>query len=192
MRRATTRRGLLRAAERLVAERGFAAASLADIAAAAGVSKGAVYHHFQSKDELLLALLDQRFAERIDAAERIAAVPGPAAAQRLVEEIPFDRRWNLLFLEFAVRAARDDDFRIEFRRRLERLRVESARRIERFLADQGIESALSPSDLALVVGSLGNGLAIEGLTEPGAATDVLYASVLGLILEGLIARSRPA
>ena len=188
-RRAATRGDLLAAAERLIAERGFAEASLADIATVAGVSKGAIYHHFQSKEDLLLALLDERFAERIAAVARIAAAPGAEAAQRLVEEIPFDRRWNLLFLEFVVRAAREDHFRRELRERLGRLREHSARGIEAFLEREGIESELGGEELALAVAALGNGLAIEGLIQPGGSTDPIYASVMGLMLEGLVARS---
>jgi AcrR family transcriptional regulator len=189
-RRAATRRKLLEAAEHLIAERGFEAASLAAIAEEAGVSKGAIYHHFQSKNDLLLALLEARFEERIEAIPPIAATAGASATQRLVQEIPFDRRWNLLFLEFAVRAARDAKFRKKLRGRLARLRRESARGIERFLEAERIESELSAEQLALAVAALGNGLAIEGLTDPAARTDPLYASVLGLLLEGLVSRMR--
>jgi hypothetical protein len=50
-RRAATRAELLAAAEELFAERGFSEASLGEIAGLAGVSKGALYHHFLSKDD---------------------------------------------------------------------------------------------------------------------------------------------
>jgi AcrR family transcriptional regulator len=189
-RRAATRRGLLSAAEKLIVERGFAAASLAEIARAAGVSKGAIYHHFRSKDDLLLALLDEHFKERSGAVDRISAAPGAAAAQRLVAEIPFDRSWNLLFLEFVVRASREERFREELRSRLEHFREQSSRGIGEFLEREGIEPELSPQQLALAVAALGNGLAIEGLTDPDSNTDPLYAAVLGLMLDGLMARSR--
>ena len=188
-RRAATRAELLAAAEQRIAERGFSDASLADIAGAAGVSKGAIYHHFQSKDELLLALLEQRFEERIAAVARIAVAPGAEATQRLVDEIPVDRRWTLLFLEFVIRAAREDRFRVELRGRLDRLREHSARGIEAFLEREGIEPDLGAEELALAVAALGNGLAIEALIDPGRSTDPLYASVLALMLDGLRARS---
>ena len=182
-RRAATRAELLDAAERLFAEKGFVTASLAEIAEAAGVSKGAIYHHFATKDELLLALLDSHFQDRIDAVERIRSAEG------VVEEIPFDRRWNLLFLEFVVRAARDEVFGKKFRRRLERLRERSAEGVERFLEGQEIASDLSPSDLAAGVAALGNGLAIEGLVGPRASSDALYASLLQVLLRGLEAEA---
>ena len=56
-RKAETRQGLLAAAYRVFAQRGYAQATIDDIAAACGVSKGAVYHHFASKEELFRALL---------------------------------------------------------------------------------------------------------------------------------------
>lgn len=58
-RRAQTRAALLDAAERLWAERGIRGASLDEIAARAGLTKGAVYSNFASKAELVLALLER-------------------------------------------------------------------------------------------------------------------------------------
>ncbi|GAA0331761.1 TetR/AcrR family transcriptional regulator [Actinoallomurus spadix] len=58
-RRAQTRAALLDAAERLWAERGIRGASLDEIAALAGLTKGAVYSNFASKSDLVLALLER-------------------------------------------------------------------------------------------------------------------------------------
>lgn len=52
-----TRRTLLRESRRLFAEKGYAAVGLAEIVTAAGVTKGALYHHFDSKTELFRAVL---------------------------------------------------------------------------------------------------------------------------------------
>ena len=54
-----TREQLLSATADLVAARGFAAVGIADIGAAAGVSGAAIYRHFTSKQDLLIALLDR-------------------------------------------------------------------------------------------------------------------------------------
>ena len=56
---AETREGIISAALRLFAERGFASASIAEITEAAGITKGAIYWHFDSKDALFKAILDQ-------------------------------------------------------------------------------------------------------------------------------------
>lgn len=54
-----TRSQLLDAAERLFSERGVAGTTLNDIATAAGLTRGAVYWHFQNKTDLIHALWDQ-------------------------------------------------------------------------------------------------------------------------------------
>src|SRR5476649_1930069 len=59
-RRAMTRRHLLEAAAIVFARDGFHGATLDDVAATAGFTKGAVYSNFKSKDDLFLALLDDR------------------------------------------------------------------------------------------------------------------------------------
>ncbi len=57
-RRSATIAAILTAARALFAERGFEAASIDDIALAAGVTKGAVYHHFPSKEAIFVEVLD--------------------------------------------------------------------------------------------------------------------------------------
>jgi AcrR family transcriptional regulator len=56
-RSAATRTDLLRACLHLFARRGFASTSLDDVAAAVGMTKGAIYWHFPSKDALFDALM---------------------------------------------------------------------------------------------------------------------------------------
>ena len=58
---------MLDAAETLFADRGFAATSLADVGAAAGVSRGTPGYFFRSKAELYAAVLSRSFADALDA-----------------------------------------------------------------------------------------------------------------------------
>jgi len=73
---AATRDALLDAAEAVFGARGVAAASLGDIAAAAGVTRGALYWHFRDKADLLQAMLaraifpfEQQWRSAVDAAD---------------------------------------------------------------------------------------------------------------------------
>jgi len=54
-----TRENLLEASFALIRERGYSRTSVDELCAAAGVSKGAFFHHFQSKDALAVAALDR-------------------------------------------------------------------------------------------------------------------------------------
>ena len=52
-----TRQQIIDTAARLFASRGFDGTSMSDLAAAAGLTKGAFYHHFESKDALFFAVV---------------------------------------------------------------------------------------------------------------------------------------
>lgn len=77
-----TRVAIMDAAERLILERGFAGTPIDDILEAAGLTKGAFFHHFGSKQELAHALIE-RYARldlahlqtKMDRAERLSTDP---------------------------------------------------------------------------------------------------------------------
>ena len=64
-RRAQTRALLLQAAASVYARCGFNGATLDEVAAEAGFTKGAVYDHFGSKENLLLALMEEHLAGQV-------------------------------------------------------------------------------------------------------------------------------
>jgi len=72
--------GILAAARELFADEGFEAASIDGIATRAGVAKGAVYHHFASKEEIFTRVLEDVQAE-------IAALPVPASTRALNDPV---------------------------------------------------------------------------------------------------------
>jgi AcrR family transcriptional regulator len=65
-----TRAALIEAAQRLFTEQGYTATATADIVAAAQVTRGALYHHFQDKEDLFRAVLEATEAETV---QRVAA-----------------------------------------------------------------------------------------------------------------------
>ncbi|MFC4910339.1 TetR/AcrR family transcriptional regulator [Actinomadura gamaensis] len=100
MSRTATRERLFTAAIELIAERGFAAASVDQIAERAGVAKGTVYYNFGSKSALFTALLEygvERFGTALrDAAAGLAPLDALAAVVRaelvfIGEHEPFAR-----------------------------------------------------------------------------------------------------
>ena len=70
------RRRLVAAATRLFAEKGYESASVSEIVATAGVTKGSMYHYFQAKDDLLFEIYHRVLAMQMDRLERLAAGPG--------------------------------------------------------------------------------------------------------------------
>ena len=77
-----TRRALLAAARRRFGTLGFAGTSLDDVAAEAGVTKGALYHHFRNKEHLFVEVYDQ-IEEELSARGIAAAVGATDAADVL-------------------------------------------------------------------------------------------------------------
>src|SRR5450830_1592887 len=80
-----TRGSIVDAAVALIADRGFSATSVDDIAAAAGVAKGSIYYNFGSKTALFEAVIVEG-VDRLTTALRTSAVglDGPAAIEALV------------------------------------------------------------------------------------------------------------
>jgi AcrR family transcriptional regulator len=125
-----TRADVVRASRRLFAERGYRATSLADIAAAAGVTTGAIYHHWSGKPALLAAVVEHLYRElaariagdrassdtlRIGMTEFLELCAEPGVGRLLVLDAPavlgldawqrIDERWWLAPTRDALAAA---------------------------------------------------------------------------------------
>jgi TetR/AcrR family transcriptional regulator, cholesterol catabolism regulator len=73
-----SRQEILRTAARLFQQRGYDATSMNDVAAALKLSKGGLYHHFQSKDEILFEIMNHAMEitqERV--LDPVRSIPGP-------------------------------------------------------------------------------------------------------------------
>jgi AcrR family transcriptional regulator len=107
--------GLLDAAADVFARKGFAAATLDEIAEAAGFTRGAVHHHFSSKEEMFLAVIARRDEELLASYEPLAAdslPPDPRTnAEQWRDVHATDRLDTLLRLELRLLALRDDSLR---------------------------------------------------------------------------------
>jgi TetR/AcrR family transcriptional regulator len=80
-----SRSAILGAAERLFLERGFAGASMSEIAKGSGVTKSLIHHHFGSKEALWSEVKRTRFADYYDRQMRLFASTG-ATTPRLLRE----------------------------------------------------------------------------------------------------------
>jgi AcrR family transcriptional regulator len=177
--KARTRVELLRAANRLFVRKGFVATSLADIAEEAGLTKGAVYSNFDSKEDLFLALLDdgRNWVGESLAPSDLSSVSGDTPEDRARawgEHVATNRpqRRNVaLFHEMNAFALRD-----------ERTRATVAEHNQRFFVELGGKLAdllgapdSDPEVLGLVAQSLYVGLQMHGAFRPGGVDDKVFA-----------------
>lgn len=183
--RPEVRRRILDAACDVFAARGIDAASLDEVAARAGLTKGAIYSNFAGKDALIYALMDREVRAREDLAGTAAVGSSDAAraAGAAMWEVQGEQaEWQRLFLEFWLRAQRDPDILVEFAERRRAVRASLARRLAAELDAQGLRSPFSSEELAIAVLALSNGLALERLTEP----ESVPADLLGRLLQRLL------
>ncbi len=195
--RAQTRARLLTAAGEVFAERGYDRASLDDVAAAAGLTKGAVYSSFASKDELFYALMRERIGERLElvaeAVERQATVVDIThdAGSALGELISSQADWHLLFIEFWARAVRDPHLKDAFARERRSARGLIARVLQDRAREAGIDLPAPAEQLAVAVLALSNGIAIEHLADPDTVDASTFGVILGLLFDRLLLPSAP-
>lgn len=107
-----TRTKILDAARKLFGDRGFGQATIEDIAGAAGVSNGALYHHFASKEELFKAILTDHISdERLEISALVPAASLREVLERFAsywfEHLRKDHEVDPLFAEVWAQAARD-------------------------------------------------------------------------------------
>jgi len=196
---ARTRDELMEAAVRVLSRRGLDGGSVEEIAAEAGYTKGAFYANFASKEELFLAMLDRRFAERVKEVDRLVGgseedVENAVrdAGDEFSRYVASDPEWQRLFFEFAGRAARDEHFRVELVARYRALRDRIADAYVQRVGEFGIEPPLPPDEVALMTFAMGNGVALEKLLEPDAVPDELYGTMLAIFFRGLRALAEDA
>ena len=108
-----TKQHILEAASQLFSQSGYDAAGVAEICKAAGISKGAFYYHFPSKQAVFLALLDQ-WLENLDLSfSQVRLVSGGVAdsilqmAHMMAGILPNAQDQITLLLEFWLQARRD-------------------------------------------------------------------------------------
>jgi AcrR family transcriptional regulator len=190
-----TRGKIIRAAQELFSRSGYESASVADICELAGISKGAFYHHFPSKQSLFMELLSE-WLKGIDAGLEVLRASRSGASQSLVRmadilpEILLTAEGRLpIFLEFWIHAARD--------RELWESAVAPYRRYREYfrniVAEMDPEGALDPArkeTAALAVLSLAIGLLLQGIVDPRAADwGKVGKESIRMLLEGMTRRS---
>ena len=191
-RRAQTRVRLLQAAAEVYALHGFGGATLDEVAAQAGLTKGAVYDHFGSKENLLLALMEEYLAGQVAAQlvlfdrERTTSERPVAGSEDWMARLHESPERFRLFVELWAHAQRDEQLRRHLAGALRTLHATFAGFAAASAADAGVQNpAGAPEQFANVTLGLGIGLAMLKLTDPDTIPDGLLGAVLSMLIGAL-------
>jgi AcrR family transcriptional regulator len=192
-----TRNKIIGAAQDLFSRSGFESASVSDICRVAGISKGAFYHHFPSKQAVFLELLDE-WLKGIDAG--LEAMRGNRSEAlesliRMADILPVIIRASQgklpIFLEFWVHAARDEA--------LWQAAIAPYRRYREYIkqilapvetADGAQEADMDTAAAAVI--SLAIGLLLQGIVDPASADwGAVGRDSLRMLLTGMTQPAAP-
>jgi AcrR family transcriptional regulator len=192
-RRRQTRDHLLAAAAQVFAERGFHGASLDEVAAVAGFSKGAVYSNFKNKEDLFLALFKANYDREMEALRATLSGSDVPPETRLSDFVALIREevrqtpdnFGMLYEEFWFYAVRNP----AAREQLIELENENVRAIAEIIETERVRQALEPlasvEHTARIISVLFHGIGRLRILQPDVADDALVEVAISLIARGL-------
>jgi AcrR family transcriptional regulator len=192
-RKAQTREQLIDAAARVVGRKGYYAATVDDIAAEAGFTKGAFYSNFESKDDVLLALVADRSRNWTIAVARAYEGDEPLPARlkkggevltRMVQE---QIDWMLLTSEMLSRCVRDAGLRERLAAAYEDCRNVIAHGVEQVERDFQVRLPLPSHHVATLTMAMTDGFVFQRLADSERLPAGLLAEGISLFLTGLLA-----
>ena len=184
-----TRGRILDAAGRRFAIAGYDAASVDDICAEAGVSKGAFYHHFPTKQAIFLALM-QGWLEMVDMGmEAVRKDTVPETMITMTNLLPgvFAAAEDRLpmFLEFWLQASRDETVWKAIIAPYRHYQEHFSKLVQAGM-DEGSLKPVEPQVAAQVIVSLAVGLVLQGVLDPhGADWEKTARESMQILMNGL-------
>ena len=188
---AASKNKLLKSAAACFAENGFDAASVDEICRHAGLSKGGFYHHFASKQDLIIELLNQ-WLERVD--DYIKSAQGSSKnMQELFTNIAGKARPVFveaseqlpIFLELWIKASRDPKLKertIIFYKRY----LDFFKKVINEGMDNGVVREVNPVAASRIIMAVAVGLMMQGLLDPdGADWDKVARESSAILIGGL-------
>jgi AcrR family transcriptional regulator len=163
---------LFEAAARVFEEQGIGGSSIETIAAAAGFTRGAFYSNFKSKDELIIAMLEDHVAQTVrrnlDLLERHQNPEDFINALKTMDRSRQDPlgRSPLLHMEMILFVARAEKRRPELAKRLRARRKLIAEIVETTAKHSGRTRPLDPAWAAAILLALEDGFRLHRLIDP--------------------------
>ena len=192
-----TRERIIASAALVFGQKGFQRASLDQVASDAGLTKGAIYWHFKSKNDLYFALLDSRFQRDISTMREGVAAMMASATQESTAELmarifsnglqgaTSDPDWPRLFVEVMGHSREP-----EVRERIAQFYAqgwEFAGGMVRDMQTAGlIRQDIDPELMASFWFALGDGLILAWLTQPDRIDfNALASGILDMLWRGI-------
>jgi AcrR family transcriptional regulator len=189
-RRAQTREELLEAAARVFARKGYAGASVDDIAEEAGFTVGALYSNFASKQDLFLAAFERHCDQDLAQVQALLDADLPFEQQLATVSRQFGdldtthRQWWLLSMELWLYAQRDPAARERLAALRRKVRMVVADALERQAARTGRPLPVPAMDLAVAMLGLWQGLMQQRLADPDAVPPEAIGTALAWLRSG--------
>ena len=188
-----TRERLLATALQVVACRGYDGSSIGTIVEAAGFTKGAFFSNFESKDAMLLEIMQRHYdAELVDLTalmDGAGCEDDPSGAMdRYVDQLVRNLQWGALSVELSLRAGRDAAFAAKYGPVRQRFAAALGALIGRMFMVAGRALPLPPEQIGSMLLAFVQGLSLaaaSGATEPSGSRAV------NLFIDGLIAGAEP-
>jgi AcrR family transcriptional regulator len=180
-----TREKLFEAAARVFEDQGIGGASIEAIAAAAGFTRGAFYSNFKSKDELIIAMLEDHVEQSIlrirDLLERHKNLADFIEALKTMgrsQQDPLGRS-PLLHMEMILFVARAEKRRPELAKRLRARRKLVADIIETTAKNSGQTTIRNPAWAGALVLALEDGFRLHRLIDPETTSPDSFFRAIG-------------
>jgi AcrR family transcriptional regulator len=193
-RRQQTRDYLIEAAAQVFAERGFHGASLDEVAAAAGFTKGAVYSNFKNKEDLFMALLEshrQREMDALHATIEGSDIPAEARLPDFVtlirdQNIDLGSNWVVLYQEFALYAMRN----AAAREKLVEFDAVSIAKVAELIGSERAKHGISPPEsaehMAKIIVAMFHGFSLMQALDPDTVDEVFLETAMAFLARGLM------
>jgi AcrR family transcriptional regulator len=192
--KAQTRAALLAAGEGVFAAKGFHGATVEEIAAAAGFTRGAFYANFHDKADILLTLLDEQSRTRLtQLGEELEADPGgyglAALATWFEQTFATPSPLDVAVAEFTPLAARDPAHAERFQQRFRDVRDYVTTIVEVECARAGFDIPIPTARFATMIIALVDGVVGLHRLDPETAPVELLTDALIYLGEGLAAHT---
>jgi AcrR family transcriptional regulator len=190
-----TRKAIIDAAEKLFTQQGYTSAGVAEICEAAGVSKGAFYHHFETKQSVFMKLLEGRLTLINQAMQQVIdderQVPDALMSLASMGKLLFlseGKHLNII-MEFWEQARHDPETWKAAGAPYEQYREFLSRIIQKGVTEGSLRE-VDPDDVSRLIIAIATGLMLQGVMDTeGEAWGQTIEKYIEILLEGV--RKKP-